>query len=177
MDAEGVSREVQSQVQKIEEINSLVHQLAKLRHAANLTQEEMAKKLGVTQSAISKLEGGNDEDLTIGQIKKYAEAAQERISIVFGKPINHVEAVKTHALGIRHHLSTLASLAHGDAAMEEAIQKFFGEAFFNILAILSKCQQQMPSNAKVEVRMELLHGDPSPRPPRASIPTRSSTRK
>ena len=51
-------------------------------------------------------------------------------------------------------------MAHGDSDMEQAIQAFFGEAFFNILTILSKCQNEMPNSKDVQVRMKQI-GNPT----------------
>jgi len=52
--------------------------LTVLRQSAETTQEEMARHLGVTQSAISKLEAGRDEGLTTGQISGYSRVTNER---------------------------------------------------------------------------------------------------
>jgi hypothetical protein len=48
--------------------------------------------------------------------------------------------VKAHAAGIRKHLRSLADLAKKHDELESEIQAFFGEAFFNLLHILSECQ-------------------------------------
>ena len=161
MRVEGVSPEVQSKYAEIERETRLVHQLAHLRHLAGLTQEEMANRLGITQSAISKLESGRDEELTVSQIREYARASGERIGLFFGKPYTHVEAVKVCANQMRKHLSALASIAHKGDELEREIQAFFGEAFFNILNILAGCSSEMPNGGKIEVRLELLGDRPN----------------
>jgi transcriptional regulator with XRE-family HTH domain len=156
MRIEGIPQEVQAKVSEIEAATKVVEQLSLLRQMAGLTQEEMAPLLGFTsQSAVSKLESGLDEEVTIGQIRKYVEASGERVGIVFGKPLNHVESVKAHAFGMKKHLSALASLAHKGDDLKTEIQAFFGEAFFNILTILSQCQAEMPEMPS-EVRLEVL---------------------
>ena len=160
---ENVSLDVQSKIEELRKETGLTEILAKLRVAAGLTQEQVAERFGVTQSAISKLESGRDEDLTLADIRRYTELTGQRISLMFGKPLTHVEAVKVHALGIKQRLTTLAKLAHKDEELERSIQGFFGEAFFNILDILAKCHQQMPHGRDVQVRIELI-GSPSPLP-------------
>lgn len=157
---------VQKALAEIENQTRLVAKLALLRQQAGLTQTEMAKRMGVTQSAVSKLESGADDDLTVRELREYARQTQQRIGLMFGRPINHVEAVKLHAFQIRAHLTALAGLAQKHSELEQAIQGFFGEAFFNILTILSECQQQMPANGDVEVRLQVVGGSalPSPRP-------------
>lgn len=155
---EKISEEIRTKVAGIEEETRLVSQLAVLRQMVGLTQEEMATRLGFTsQSAVSKLEGGRDEDVTIGQIREYVKASGERVGLIFGPPLNHVEAVKAHALGMRKHLSALASLARKGDDIKTEIQAFFGEAFFNILNILSRCQAELPKDgANFELRFEVL---------------------
>lgn len=109
---------------------------------------EMGKQLGIGQSAISKIEAGVDADLTIYFIRSYAKATNERVCIMFGKPMNHVESVKAHAIGIKRHLSEFAKLADED--MEKEISAFFGEAFFNLLTILSKCDGELQNGNQFE---------------------------
>lgn len=160
---ENVTADVQSKVDQLRKETGLTEILANLRVAAGLTQEQVAERFGVSQSAISKLESGRDEDLTLGEIRKYAELTGQRIALMLGKPLTHVEAVKIHALGIRKRLTALAELAHKDEEIERSIQGFFGEAFFNILDILAKCHQQMPHTSGVQLKIELI-GSPSPMP-------------
>jgi transcriptional regulator with XRE-family HTH domain len=160
---EGLPVEVQKAYAELKRSTIVAERLAVLRQSAGITQEEMAKHLGVTQSAISKLEAGRDEDLTIGQITEYSRITKERIGLCFGKPMNHVEAVKAHAVGIRRRLSALAEIAHRDEELESAIQGFFGEAFFNILTILAKCQKEMPNNRDFEVQLQSIEPSNAPR--------------
>src|SRR5689334_22604684 len=106
---EGITPDIQSKMAEIEAATKVVEQLSLLRQIAGLTQEEMAPLLVFTsQSAVSKLESGLDEEVTIGQIRKYVEISGQRVGMLFGKPFNHVEAVKAHAFGMKKHLSALA---------------------------------------------------------------------
>jgi transcriptional regulator with XRE-family HTH domain len=168
MRGEGVSQEVQGRVKELENETRVVLQLAKLRQAAGITQEEMAKFLGVTQSAISKLESGTDGEVTLREIKEYARATDQRIGVMFGKPRTHVESVKCHALAIKHHLECLAQIANRHDELEKDIQAFFGQAFFNILNILAECGDKLPGNGKdFEVRIEVIKQEPSRGLPKA----------
>ena len=168
LEGESISPEVQSKIADLREETRLTEILANLRTSAGLTQEQVAQRFGLSQSAISKLESGRDEDLTLGEIRQYAELTGQRISLMFGKPLTHVEAVKGHALGIRQRLTALAKIAHKDEELESSIKGFFGEAFFNILDILARCSQQMPHRLDFQVKIELIDS-PSPKP-RASLP-------
>lgn len=160
MGGEGTPQEVKELVKEMTKATTIVLKLAKLRQSCGITQEQMAEHLNVTQSAISKLESGPDEDLTCGEIRDYAEITGHRISMIYGKPFTHVEAVKAHAEGIRMHLQALAKIANQDDEMEKEIKGFFGEAFFNILGILSKCNDELPKSAG-EFSIEIVKQGPS----------------
>ena len=52
----------------------LVKDLATLRSARGLSQQDLALSLGRTQSWVSKLENGRDDDLRLGEIRTYLDA-------------------------------------------------------------------------------------------------------
>ncbi|HEY4199529.1 MAG TPA: helix-turn-helix domain-containing protein [Devosiaceae bacterium] len=52
---------------------ALIEALIKARTAANLSQMELAKRIGTTQSAIARLEGGGVTP-TLSTLRRYAEA-------------------------------------------------------------------------------------------------------
>jgi transcriptional regulator with XRE-family HTH domain len=158
---EGIASEVRAKYREIASETRITLHLARLRQAAGMTQEQMAEKLGVSQSAISKLESGRDEDLTLREVRDYSRATNQRIGMNFGKPYSHVEAVKLHALAIRDRLEALAKLANQHEEMEKNIKAFFGEAFFNLLDIMVSCGSQLPED-KGEVGIEIVKSGASP---------------
>jgi transcriptional regulator with XRE-family HTH domain len=164
---ECLPKEISDGVRQLADETRFTRMLAALRVNAGLTQEQMGDKLGHarTQSAISKLESGRDEELTIGDIRDYAKVLNERIGLVFGPQLNHVEAIKMHALAMRERMMSLAKLAQEDDQIEREVQAFFGEAFFNILTILATCQQQMPKKSEFEFRIELMRPTKSNKAP------------
>lgn len=167
MRTSGVSPEVKDAFDEIKRATAVCQQLALLRTHAGYTQEQMGERMGLSQSAISKLEAGRDEDLTLGQIQGYCEATCQRVGFSIGKPMTQVEAIKSHAFAMRSAMLELAELAHADNEIEHHIQAFFGEAFFNILKILSDCQNHMPRahELRIQVAME-GQAQPRPAPPR-----------
>ena len=156
MKVEETSKEVTQHFAEITAETTVTEQLASLRQCAGITQEQMGRHLGISQSAVSKIEAGRDEDLTLAVIREYSKMTGQRVGLVFGKPMNHVESVKTYAFGIKHHLTALAGLAHQDEELEREISGFFGEAFFNLLSILSKCHGQMPHGQEFEIQFQPL---------------------
>ena len=59
---------------------SLVAQLIRARMEAKLTQTEVAQRLGTTQSAIARLEGGRVSP-SVATLRRYAEATGNRLTI------------------------------------------------------------------------------------------------
>jgi transcriptional regulator with XRE-family HTH domain len=157
---EVLSPEVRKRLAELKTETVIVEALVGMRQSAGLTQQKLAEMLDKSQGAVSKLESGSDEDLTVGEMMEYSRATNERFMLLIGKPMNHVECVKWHAFGIREHLSALAKMAHEDDGLEQAIKAFFGEAFFNILEILSKCQNEMPHSKDVQVRIRPVGNAP-----------------
>lgn len=164
MKGEGIAESIQAAHAQLVRDTRVTDGLARLRRTTRLTQEEIAQRLGVTQAAVSKIESGRDETLTLATIRAYAEASQRPIAIHFGRPMTHVEAVRQHAAGIRHHLEALAALAHKDEAMAKDIGRFFREATRGLDQVISRCRERLPKSAKVEVHMQTL----VPLPPSAS---------
>lgn len=155
MRTSGVPAEVKGAYREVKRATTVCQQLALLRTRAGLTQEQMGESLSVSQSAVSKLEAGRDEELTLGQIQSYCQATGQRLSFAVGKPLTQVEAIKAHAFAMRSAMLELADLAHSDSEIEQCIQAFFGEAFFNILHILSECQNHMPHADELRIQVAL----------------------
>lgn len=59
---------------------ALVAQLIRARTEAKLTQAEVAERLGTTQSAVARLEGGRVSP-TIATLRRYAEATGTRLTV------------------------------------------------------------------------------------------------
>ena len=67
-----------------EYINVLISEkLAKMRHDANLTQGQLAKKVHTTKSAISRYESGKYSGFSIPLLEKIAKACGREIKIDF----------------------------------------------------------------------------------------------
>ena len=48
----------------------IIKQIILARHEKNLTQEELAKRVGMTQSNLSRIESGRSSNLTLNSIKR-----------------------------------------------------------------------------------------------------------
>lgn len=64
---------------RLEEEFALAAQLIDARHSANLTQADVARKMGTTQSVVARLESGGLPSLR--SLKRYAQAVSKKIEI------------------------------------------------------------------------------------------------
>lgn len=156
LSGEGVSQGVSAKITELAATSRISTQLAQLRHRAGISQADMGRRIGKTQSAISKIEAGPDDNITIEIIRSYSQATSQRIGFMFGKPFTHAEAIKHNALAMRARMLELAKLANNENDFEKDIAAFFGEAFFNLLNIMSECSGRLPPGAEtgIEIRME-----------------------
>jgi transcriptional regulator with XRE-family HTH domain len=124
----------------------IVKDLMVQRAVQQLSQKEIAEKIGCTQSRISKLETTDDADLRLGDLAKYADALGLRVNIVLeSKECTPVSRIKKFAFQIKHELDKLASLAAQDHLIAKGVSDFVGEAFFNLVKILQDSAKKLPS--------------------------------
>ena len=65
---------------RVDEEYALVEALVRARTAAKLTQADVARRLGTTQSAIARLEGGRVSP-SFTTLRRYAEATGARLTV------------------------------------------------------------------------------------------------
>ena len=65
---------------RVDEEYALVEALVRARSAAKLTQAELARRLGTTQSAVARLEGGRVSP-SFSTLRRYAEATGTRLTV------------------------------------------------------------------------------------------------
>ena len=106
------SRKFKERVEKEVKNRQLVKFLIMLRCKESLTQAQIAKKIGCTQSRISKIEGSEDSELSIGDLVDYAKALDLKLEIGYRKPsAKIVDLIKYHALRISAYLNQLVDMA------------------------------------------------------------------
>lgn len=72
--------EFREEYSRIDDEFTLIEALIRARTAANLTQAELARRLGTTQSAIARLEGGGVSP-SFATLRRYAEATGTRLTV------------------------------------------------------------------------------------------------
>ena len=65
-------------------INAIAKMIVDIRHSAQLTQAELAKKCGTSQSVIARLESGTDERIpSIDLLARIADASNATLKLGF----------------------------------------------------------------------------------------------
>lgn len=133
--------EERAELEALERKSIVTDTLVQIRKEANMTQAQLAEKMGVTQSAISKIESGSDESLKLAEIKAYSRATDSKIVIQFGTPLTHVEHIKHHVMALKHHLKHLCELSKGDSEIEKGVNTFLSETIYNLLPVFGMAGQ------------------------------------
>ena len=73
-------REFREEYARVDNDFAVIEALIRARTAAKLTQEELAGRLGTTQSAFARLEGGGVSP-SFATLRRYAEATGTRLEV------------------------------------------------------------------------------------------------
>jgi len=129
----------------------VISQLVSLRASEDLSQADIARELGCTQSRISKLESGVDAELRLGDIEGYARALGRRPQITLLKAgATLMDQVKVHAFQILDCLEKIATLSNGDPEMERSAVHAHLETLANMARLIGTSTASIPS-AKAEL--------------------------
>lgn len=138
---EEFAREAQEHIDK----RFIVHRLYGTRSAKGVSQQEMAERLNCSQSRISKLENSEDEDLRLGDLKKYLAAIGMNLTVFISKKQwRAIDQIKFHAFRIRHILEDLTKLAKDDPEIAKGVHHCHLETLFNLVKLVSESAQGLP---------------------------------
>lgn len=144
---EQLANEVESRIAS----RGVVSKLVALRCAKDMSQGDIALALGCSQSRVSKLENGLDEDLRLGDIAKYAQAVGRHIHIMFPERKTLFEVVKYHAFQIARCLKQVTKMSVGDEEMERGAVHAHLETLANTTSLIAQSAAQIPC-----LRVELV---------------------
>jgi transcriptional regulator with XRE-family HTH domain len=140
------ARETQEHIDK----RFIVHRLYGSRSAKGVSQQEMAERLNCSQSRISKLENSEDEDLRLGDLKRYLDAIGMNLTVFISKKQwRSVEQIKFHAFRIRHILEHLTKLAKDDPEIAKGVQHCHVETLYNLVMLVMDSAQGLPDFPQV----------------------------
>ena len=107
--------------------------LCALRCSQNITQAELAKLAGCTQSKISRIENSRNDRLKLEDLANYARAFNMRVSIGFEKELPAADAIGGLARQIRNRLDDVAERAQNERAAERGAERSYEEFLFSML--------------------------------------------
>ena len=141
---------------------SISRALVVLRHKSAMTQAEVATRMEVKQSTVSKMERSRNSDLGFGAIESYLHAVggQMNITVMHG---NHTLAnqVKIHVGQIHRLLLQLAELTKKDESLGVHVAHFFGEALYNMFRVMESASSHVHgvTRSTIEVDTDCLVGE------------------
>ncbi|MGA2035851.1 MAG: XRE family transcriptional regulator [Thermoguttaceae bacterium] len=124
----------------------LVKCLLATRAVKGLSQHDVAQKLHCTQSRVSKLEGFTDDDMRVGDLRRYANAVGcNFVAGLVPRDMKPTDKVKCHVFTIKKHMDDLARLARSDSAIAEGVGRFFYELFINFSRLIGDSARLLPN--------------------------------
>ena len=147
---------------------SLAKMLFQIRCARGVTQQELAKEMGVTQGKISKLEHSDLETIKISDIAAYTEGLGIHYSIVFhtSSLAEPADRVKMFAHLLKQEFDAIAELAGDDSALVDATADFIGDQLVTIARAMSDTISKLPDPKKQTARvLERVFASVDPLPP------------
>jgi len=138
----------------------LMRQLTVLRIKANLSQGDVALKMECSQSKVSKMEKGRDDDLRFGDLDAYLDAIGFQMRL-FITPKSHtfVDEIKCHAFQIRRLMHQLCELAKQDGDIANGVSQFIcHETPLNLLRMVVDAAKALPQESLDEAARALVEG-------------------
>jgi len=149
---EGVDKRVRSA--------QLIKHLVAHRVRSGLSQKDIAERMGCTQSRISKLEAGADNDLRFGDMCKYFDSLDLSVRLVITpKSQKAADEIKFHAMCIKQLLHRLVKLTKtDDQVVADGITRFAGiEVPINLMGIVLDTIKHLPQDALERLPITTIH--------------------
>lgn len=136
-----VATEIEHDIQR----RTIVKHLMAMRAVKGLTQADIAQKMGCTQSRVSKLESGTDDDLKLADLRDYLHAIGHDIMLVFAtRNTSLVSQIKWHVAMIKGGLQRLVGLAKGDKSIEAGVTKAYADTITDVLKAVMTTAKKLP---------------------------------
>ena len=119
----------------------VISALCALRCSKDITQKQLAKKMGMSEKEIAALEDGTDHRISVPLLFKHASALGMNVTIILDTDkTDSTETAATHAIKqrvfeIRDYLDKLADLVQGDKAIHTGVNSFYKDYLYNILRL------------------------------------------
>lgn len=127
------NQELAGQVEERILRSQITKKLLALRAARDLSQTDIANRMQCTQSRISKLESGFDEDMRLGDLAEYLSAMDLQLGVLIRKRgTTLVDEMKFHAASIQRILGQLTETAGNDKEIARGVLQFIVDAVGNL---------------------------------------------
>lgn len=134
--------------QKLEDY-SMARELFVLRNRADLTQTQLAQRIGWPQKRVSKIENTPNHKIRFGDFQTCVGALGYDITIQLTPTnMNAVGRIKCAAFEIKAYLDHLAELAQKDGKIHEEVSKFFVEYLVNMIHLFADSTKQLHREGK-----------------------------
>ena len=134
-------------VQREANATAIVSALEDIRVRKGLRQKDVAERMQVSESTVSRFEDSRDEDVRVGDLVKYADAIGMKLTLFMEDPsLPAAEQIKHCVFVISDLLQRLADLSkehHDDSAIVDGIARFRGEVLFNFFAEYLKSEERV----------------------------------
>ncbi len=152
--------EVADDFDKYQGDRRLVNCLTIIRCSNEVSQAELANRMGCAQSKISKIESSTDADLNFGDVASYALAINQSIQIMFSPSRkNGADHIRFHVGCIKHELDQLVRIAGDDKDICDGVEAFAVETVQKLVATIETTLDKLPhrldqSSSRVSVEAE-----------------------
>jgi len=148
-----LSSSTDEQIESRQIVKALIH----LRVSNSDSQTDLAEKLGCSQSRISKIENGFDQNLKLKDLEDYGRVFGKDITLlVSDRSMGLADRVKFHAFGVRKALMKLVELAHKDDEIAKGVAQLHIEALVNIARFIRQTAGKLPAPSDDEEVEEII---------------------
>jgi transcriptional regulator with XRE-family HTH domain len=116
-----IDEEIVQEVETALTKSRLARSLSALRSSRGVSQQCIADELGLTQSAVSKIEKGFDESLTLRDIEAYARVLGFGVEVRFVKPMTLAERIRDHSAQLSSLVHELVRKVKGDQSLSHGV--------------------------------------------------------
>jgi len=144
LEALGASAAARQEYAALAERTRLSRLLFALRCRAGLTPVGLAQRVGCAQSVVSRIENASDEDLTVGDLLRYARALDLGMQVGFGaKDATLVNSIRSHLDGLSRDLRQLLDLAGDDLSILAGAASVFKGTAEQFVAVLTESADRL----------------------------------
>ena len=134
----------------------LIKHLLAMRAVKGLSQKDVAEAVGCSQSCISKLESAKDNDVSLGNLKAYAEAVGcDLVAHPIPRDMKLTDKVKCCAVAMKQNMDEMSQLAKTDENIAQGVVGFFQECFVNVVLMLGDSAKRLPPRSDGSLHFEI----------------------